>query len=199
MASANDIPSNLWPALERLVELLNGRQVNYAVIGGIGVAFHGPIRTTRDIDLLLTLPQVNLPNVLDALVAAGFTLDVNDAIRRWNHDHLLDFTYGPVRIDWLKPVLPAFEHILARARWEQIEDRQIRVADAEGLILLKLIAFRPRDQEDIKGLLVANAGRLDLEWVRSEWLQLVGDQDLKVEQFEQLVREFYNPSSPGKS
>jgi hypothetical protein len=96
-----------------------------------------------------------------------------------------------VRVDWLKPVLPAFNHILSRARWEQIGEHRVRVADAEGLLLLKLIAFRPRDQEDIRGVLSTNAGSLDLDWVRREWSQIVGDGDPRTEQFEELVRDFY--------
>lgn len=194
MSLPDAVPEHLLPVLDRLAQILHERQVTYAVIGGLGVAVRGLIRATRDIDLLVTIPQLELPGVLDTLVQAGFRLDVPQAIGVWNRDHLLDFTYGSVRVDWLKPVLPAFEHILKRARWEQIGDRPIRVADAEGLVLLKLIAFRARDQEDIRGILAANTGSLDLDWVRREWSQLVGDGDPKTEQFEQLVRAFYGRS-----
>ena len=95
-------------------------------------------------------------------------------------------------VDWLKPVLPAFEHILSRARWEHIGDCPVRAADAEGLILLKLIAFRPHNQEDIKGMLATNSEALDLAWIRSEWFELAGADEPKTEQFEQMVREFYD-------
>jgi len=193
------VAENLLPVLDRLAQILNDRQVPYALIGGLGVALRGPIRTTRDIDLLVKIPQLELPGVLNALVAAGFEIDVQQAIGIWNRDHLLDFTRGSVRVDWLQPVLPAFEHILVRARWERVGEQRICVADAEGLVLLKLIAFRPRDQEDIKGILAANAGRLDLDWLRREWLGLADDGDKRTEQFEQMVREFYDvPASPAE-
>ena len=39
--------------------------------------------------------------------------------------------------------------------------------------------------------LFANAGSLDLDWVRGEWLQMMGDGDPRGQQFEQLVRAFY--------
>jgi hypothetical protein len=194
MSVPDAIPERLLPVLDQLVQVLNERQVNYALIGGLGVALRGPIRATRDIDLLIKIPQLELPGVLEALVQRGFGLDVRQAIAVWNRDHLLDFARGSVRVDWLKPVLPALEHILSRAHWEQIGDRPVRVADAEGLILLKLIAFRPRDEEDIKGILAANSGSLDLAWVRSEWSQLAGAGDPKTQRFEELVREFYGPA-----
>jgi hypothetical protein len=195
MLPPDAVPEHLGQVLDRLAQILNERQVTYALIGGLGVAFRGPIRATRDIDLLVKIPQLELPGVLDALVQVGFRLDVMQAIGVWNRDHLLDFVWGSVRVDWLKPVLPAFEHILSRAPWEQIGDRPVRVADAEGLLLLKLVAFRPRDQEDIKGILAANAGSLDLDWVRREWLQMVGKGDPKTELFERLVHEFCGSSS----
>jgi hypothetical protein len=112
----------------------------------------------------------------------------------WNRDSLLDFTCGSIRIDWLKPVLPAFADILRRARWEEVGERRIRVADAEGLLLLKLIAFRGRDQEDIKGILAANAGTLDLDWLRRELHGLVTDEDPRRAQFDSWVHEYYDAS-----
>ncbi len=174
MSGTEAVPEHLLPVLVRLARVLNDRHVNYALIGGLGVALRGPIRATGDIDLLIKIPQLDLPGVLEALVGKGFDLDVMQAIAVWNRDHLLDFARGSVRVDWLKPVLPAFEHILSRARWEHIGDCPVRAADAEGLILLKLIAFRPRDQEDIKGMLAANGAALDLAWIRSESSQLAG-------------------------
>jgi hypothetical protein len=191
MAPRDAVAPDLLAVLDRLAHVLNEQQVSYALIGGLGVAVRGPIRATRDIDLLVHIPQLELPGVLDALVQGGFQLDVGQAIGTWNRDHLLDFTCGSVRVDWLQPVLPAFEHILGRARWEHLGERPVRVADAEGLLLLKLIAFRARDQEDIKGILAANAGSLDLDWVRREWLQLAGEGDPRTQQFEELVSEFY--------
>jgi predicted nucleotidyltransferase len=196
--SQNDPTADaLADALDLLVQVLNEKHATYALIGGLAVAMRGPIRLTRDIDVLVHIPQLNLPEVLEALADRGFNLDVAESIRALNRDHFLAFfSRASVRIDWLQPILPAFEHVLSRASWEQIRNRQVRVADAEGLLLLKLTAFRARDQEDIKGILSANKGRLDLDWVRREWLQVAGDGDPRTEQFEQLVREFYSVPNP---
>jgi len=58
-------------------------------------------------------------------------------------------------------------------------------------LLLKLIAFRPRDQEDVRGILAANAGALDLDWLRRQWRELTTADDPRSGLFEQMVREFY--------
>ena len=119
-------------------------------------------------------------------------MDLYQAIRSWNADHLLEFRHGQVRVDWIKALLPLFQRILERAKWEDIGGRPIRVADAEGLLVLKLIAMRPQDQQDIQGILMANRGLLDLDWVRREWWAVVDEDDPAKVQFEQFVREFYD-------
>ena len=109
-----------------------------------------------------------------------------EAIRSWNEDHLLEFRHGQVRVDWIKALLPLFQRILERAKWEDIGGRPIRVADAEGLLVLKLIAMRPQDQQDIQGILTANRGSLDLDWVRRQWWAVVDEDDPAKLQFEQI-------------
>jgi hypothetical protein len=78
-------------------------------------------------------------------------------------------TYHGIRVDWLKPLLPVYSHVLDRATEENWLGQSIRIASVEGLILLKLLAFRTQDQLDIENLLAAKPGSLDLDWIRAEW------------------------------
>ena len=50
----------LRPAFEALVATLNERGIRYAIIGGIAMIQHTRVRTTDDIDVLLTVPQIAL-------------------------------------------------------------------------------------------------------------------------------------------
>jgi hypothetical protein len=43
------------------------------------------------------------------------------------------------------------------------------VAPAEGLILTKMVSFRPQDQFDIETLLTANRDQIDIDLIRREW------------------------------
>jgi hypothetical protein len=80
------------------------------------------------------------------------------------------FPFGRVRIDWLKPVLPLYSRTLADATpMEWTVGHTVRVATAEGLILTKMVAFRPQDQIDIETLLTANRDTIDVELIRQEW------------------------------
>ena len=95
----------LLTVLEKIVTVLDEHGADYALIGGLGLAMRGPVRATRDIDLLLSIPQMRLPGLLEELAQAGFSLDVLQAIAVWNRDHLLNFSFGSIRVDWLQPVL----------------------------------------------------------------------------------------------
>ena len=130
----------------------------------------GRVRFTRDVDFLLDVPQIVLPGLLDDLLERGFTLDPAVVIKEYVQDHVTAFPFGRVRIDWLKPVLPLYAHALSRAEpltWS--EGHLIQVVTAEGLILTKMVAFRPLDQVDIETLLTANRDTIDVRLIREEW------------------------------
>jgi len=67
-------------------------------------------------------------------------------------------------------VLPFYSRALAGAEaLEWSEGHSVRVATAEGLILTKMVAFRPQDQVDIDTLLTANRDEIDVGLIREEW------------------------------
>jgi hypothetical protein len=74
--------------------------------------------------------------------------------------------------------------------------RPVRVATAEGLIVLKLTAGRPQDLVDIDTLLAINQGRLDLAWVEQEWLTIFPADDPRWVRFRQSVAEYYDRPGP---
>lgn len=185
------LPERLTDAVTGLADVFEQQRIGYALIGGLGVAVRGNRRLTQDADFLLHVPAIQLPRLLEAMVESGCTLDLMQSIRDWTDGGMLVVTGpGGVHVDCLKAVIPLFHRILERARPETFGGQSVRVADAEGLMLLKLIAFRPLDQEDIRGILAANANRLDLDWVRQE-ASLAGIDPLRMTEFESMVREFY--------
>ena len=149
-------------------------------MGGLAVARRGRPRFTQDVDILLDVPQVILPRLLDELLRLGFILDKEKVIKEFVREHLTAFRFGSVRIDWLKPILPLYARTLAEASsltWT--EGRSLRVAGTEGLILTKLVAFRPRDKEDIETLLLANPGEVDVGLIRQEWSAVSGNEEVR--------------------
>jgi hypothetical protein len=164
------LADDLIRAVELLADVFAAKSIRYAVVGGLATLMRGRPRFTQDVDVLLDVPQIALPGLLDELARQGFTLDPATVIREYVREHLTAFRYGSVRIDWLKPVLPLYTRTLADASsvtWT--EGHPLRVATAEGLILTKMVAFRPQDQVDIETLLIANRDDIDIPLIRQEW------------------------------
>jgi len=59
--------------LREFIELLNSRRVDYIVVGGHAVAFHGHPRFTGDIDFLLRPSQDNVERLIGAVEEFGFS------------------------------------------------------------------------------------------------------------------------------
>jgi hypothetical protein len=193
---ANDlfISGDMRTALGSISATFEHYRVPYALIGGMAASYRSQPRFTRDFDFLVQVPQMVLPPVLEDLQKSGFTFDPSAIIREWVQHHMVAFSYRGIRIDWLKPLIPAYVHILGRATEETWLDLPIRIASAEGLILLKLLAFRNQDQLDIENLVAANRDNLDVEWIKSEWLALGQLDDPRMRRFLELVGQSQSSS-----
>jgi hypothetical protein len=64
--------AKLQADLREFIGLLNSHKVEYLVVGGHAVAFHGHPRFTGDIDFLIRTTTSNAHRVLDVLNAFGF-------------------------------------------------------------------------------------------------------------------------------
>lgn len=180
---------DLLDGLAAAAEGLRARRINYAVIGGMATTFRGQPRTTKDIDFLLQVPQLQLPGLLDELTARGFTCDPATTIREWTQEHMTTLSFRGIRIDWLKPVIPLYQHVLDRATEETWLGHPVRVASAEGLILLKLLAYRTQDQLDIENLVAAHRETLDLAWIKWEWATVAAMDDPRMGRLVELMAD----------
>jgi hypothetical protein len=169
-AEHDPLADELIRAVELQADVFATRSIRYALIGGLASSMRGRPRFTQDVDVLLDVPQLALPGLLDELAQRDFTFDQLTVIREYVREHMTTLRFGSVRIDWMKPVLPLYARTLADASsltWT--EGHPLRVATAEGLILTKLVAFRPQDQADIETLLIANRDEIDVELIQCEW------------------------------
>jgi predicted nucleotidyltransferase len=171
MAAPSD---KLLEALDIQRILFAKYKINYALIGGLALGYLGNARFTKDVDLLLKVPQITLPRLLEDLIEKGFELDLMHAIRQWTQGNMLVMHYETFRIDWLKPPLDLHAHVIETATEETWKGTNLKVATPESMILLKLIAFRENDKADIEGLIANFREKLKLDYIHTEW-QTIGD------------------------
>jgi hypothetical protein len=181
--------ASLHRAFEALVEVLDQHRVRYAIIGGLAMIQHTRVRTTDDVDVLLTLPQIAMPAFFESLEARGFAVELLKNIKELRDGGLTAVQFEDVVVDLMRPALPAYAHVLDRALDARILDRPVRVSAAEGLIVMKLLAFRPIDEGDIRELLTAYGDTLDLQYVRAELDGVMAADDPRRVKFESWVRK----------
>jgi hypothetical protein len=188
MANDPPVPLDLLEkGLTTAADVLSRHSIKYAVIGGMAAGFRSQPRFTKDIDFLLQVPQLQLPRVLEDLAEQGFVFDELAAIRAWTQDHMTVLFYHGMRIDWLKPMLPVYQHVLDRATEVDWLSRPIRVATTEGLILLKLLADRTQDHLDIENLVATHRDHLDLDWIKAEWQAIAPLDDPRMKRLLELA------------
>jgi hypothetical protein len=92
------------PDFRELLALFNAHHVEYLIVGGYALAFHGAPRFTGDLDIFVKPDAVNAQRILTALAAFGFSsvgLTPSDFERP---DQVVQLGVPPVRIDLLTSI-----------------------------------------------------------------------------------------------
>lgn len=135
------------------IGLLNKNNVEYLVVGGYAVAFHGHVRATKDIDIWVRATEENADRILTALREFGFGsvgLRVSDFIEA---DNIIQLGFPPNRIDILTSLTGVtFEESFKRKHNIVISGITINYIDLEGLLTNKKAVGRPRDLADVEDL-----------------------------------------------
>ena len=79
--------------------LLNAHDVNFMIVGGYALAYHGAPRYTGDIDVFVKPDIENAQRIIKVLEEFGFSsleLSINDF---QNEDNVVQLGVPPVRID----------------------------------------------------------------------------------------------------
>jgi predicted nucleotidyltransferase len=139
--------------LREFLELLNSRRVKYVIVGAHCLAFHGRLRYTGDLDILIQPTAENATKLVELLHQfgfgeAGFTQsDFTEA------EQVIQLGRPPHRIDLLTTLTgvstsEAFSSKLAA----EIDGVPVFVLSREMLIQNKRAVGRPQDLADLDGL-----------------------------------------------
>jgi hypothetical protein len=164
--------------LAPLPDLLNwwrAQQVSGLVIGGVAVGLLGRPRITRDLDALILLTEDRWPSFLAASGQFGFVPRESDtlAFAREARVLLLRHQATSIDIDVAFGWLPFEEEAVARVRTVNVAGTSVPLPTPEDLIIMKAVAHRAQDLQDIEGLLAAQP-RLDTRRVR-RWVRLFAE------------------------
>ena len=143
----------LHPDYRDILAAFDQHKVEYLVIGGYAVVFHGHPRFTKDLDLWIRPTADNLARVRSALVAFGAPSTLLAALEGASPSDVLWMGAPPVRIDIVKGVPGGdFDAVFARrivADWDGVA---VSVVGLDDLIALKRASARPQDLLDASEL-----------------------------------------------
>ena len=143
----------LTPEFRELLGLFNSFDVEYMVVGGYALAFHGHPRSTKDIDVFIHNTLSNAERVQAALGASGFDGDEVSLSDLQDPDIVVRFGAPPNMVDILKRIDGvSFPEAFAPSTWINVDGLELRLISRECLVRNKKASGRYQDLADLEAL-----------------------------------------------
>ncbi len=144
---------NIQPGFEDFWRLLETHQVDYMIVGGYAVAFHGFPRFTKDIDIFYDVAPVNIDRLCEVLVEFGFREESlsREAMQTPGNEHVIGV--APIRIDLVNRIdgvtFSDAQQNSVRGTYGPVE---VSFIGREDLIRNKRATPRAKDKADVEEL-----------------------------------------------
>ncbi len=136
-----------------LLELFNVQKVEYLIVGGYAIAFHGAPRYTGDIDIYVKPDHLNAQNIMTSLDKFGFGffgLTVEDFKYP---DNVVQLGVPPVRVDIITSITGVSWEKAFSGRVEgKYGDIPVYYIGRKEIILNKRATGRKKDMSDLEAL-----------------------------------------------
>ena len=145
--------AKLQSDLKEFIALLNSQGVEYLVVGGHAVAFHGHPRFTGDIDFFVRTTSENAQRLLRVLDLFGFgSIGIleNDLIEQ---GRVVSLGQPPNRID----ILTSISGVVFESAWQArvqtvLDDQPVAFLGWNDLLKNKEASARQKDKADLEKL-----------------------------------------------
>jgi len=163
-----DMQNEFQTVLREIVEQLEAHEIRYCLVGGLAASLRGRMRNTEDVDLVIAVDVEAAIRFLHALPADQFRpyFPEVELVARTSYIIALEHISTRITLDLAIGMSGFEQQIVSRSEDVQLSDRSIRIATVEDLILMKCLAGRPQDDQDIAGMVAAQAETID--WIYCE-------------------------------
>jgi hypothetical protein len=143
----------IQPDFRDLLELFNSHKVNYIIVGGYALAFHGAPRYTGDIDIFVSPDAKNAERIMAALEKFGFgSVGLSTADFK-KPGQVIQLGVPPVRIDIITSISGvSWGETFSTGVRGKYGDVQVLYIGREQLILNKRAVGRKKDLADLEAL-----------------------------------------------
>ncbi len=163
----------------RVAALLDAWPHGAAMIGGVAVTLRVRPRFTDDLDLVITVPEGSLDDLIAVASTMGFFAEQGELARELAEAGLLRLWSSAdddrVGVDLIFVDSEQLAETVRRATPVDLGTCRLNVASVEDILILKLEANRPQDIDDIIAIKDAHGESLDMAYVldRCERLDLL--------------------------
>ena len=184
------LPASLLAALADLVSWLESIHQPSMVIGGVAASALGRPRMTQDIDALALIPEASWQSSVTSAQQFGITPRIPGVVDFAQRSRvlLLHHLASGIDIDVIIGGLQFEREACGHSEIHDIGGLRVRLPRVEDLLVMKAVARRPKDLQDIEGLLEAHPN-LNLSLVRrwvSEFAAATAMPDM-IEELEKIL------------
>ncbi len=139
--------------LQDFLKLLNSHRVEYLLVGGYAVGYHGYPRATGDMDIWVGVSSRNAKKLVAVVKEFGFDLPEVDENLFLQKNKVLRMGNVPLRIELLTTLSGVdFQSCYKQRIVDTIDGIHIDIIDLENLIKNKKASGRHKDLDDVEKL-----------------------------------------------
>ena len=140
----------LHPDFKEFLKYLNSQKVEYLLIGGYAVGYHGYPRATGDIDIWIAISEENACKILIVLQEFGMPVDIQKKELFLDKDKIIRMGVPPVRIEILTGISGRdFQDCYSRREQIEVDGIKINIISLSDLKINKKNSGRHKDLEDL--------------------------------------------------
>ena len=139
--------------LRELLKCFLSHEVQFLVIGGHAVSFHGYSRFTKDLDIWIQKSESNAVKIVEALREFGFDFEGLSPEMFTDENRMTQMGREPNRVDILHTIKGVeFSDCYARSLRANIDGTPVPIISKADLLLNKIATARPQDLADVDHL-----------------------------------------------
>ena len=138
---------------KEFLKLLNDREVEYLLVGGYAVGYHGYPRTTADMDVWVAINIENAKKLVSVFNEFGMLSDEVDTSLFMTSGNIVRMGMAPIRIEVLNDIDGVeFQACFVRSSTVEMDGIAVNLISLADLRANKLASGRHKDLDDLEHL-----------------------------------------------
>lgn len=147
------------------LDALKAQRTRYVVIGGLAVTVVGEPRLTADLDVIVFADPAALRRLITYATEHGFIADIETELEAVRQGGSIRLDRGNYHFDLIVRSLFIEDLAYEHSRLRKLFGRSVRFPSPEDLVVLKVVAGRPRDLLDVEGIIRRHGTKLDRRYI----------------------------------